>query len=241
MRRRWVALLAVGALCLLLIVVLHRRRSPAPTARPPEAADKAGEDPEPAQPTGTGFVSGRVMGKYGTILGVPVRVLVDGRETAECRTDFEGRYRVEAPAGIAFDLEAKPESWTQLEPMRRRLTVEPGAETDEDFVFGTSAGASGRMEGPVGQERVTLFAIRVEDYPPSPGGWTPVGELRQAPKLIAEASGTCTFAGLEPSATYRIAVGAARAVHGDHRQPVRADPRPARKPRAATRAPRPAS
>jgi len=193
------ALLAVGALGLVLVVVLRRR--PESGTPPPVAKEVA-----VAQPTGAGFVSGRVMGRYGTILGVHVHLLVDGRQTAECVSDFEGRYRVEVPAGIALVLEARPETWTNLAPMRCALRVEPGAEVTEDFVFGKSAGASGRMQGPVGQGSVTLFAIPVEDYPASTGGWTPVGELRQAPKIIAEACGTFSFTGLDPSTTYRLAI-----------------------------------
>jgi len=193
------ALLAVGALGLVLVVVLCRR--PESGTLPPVAKEVAA-----AQPTGTGFVSGRVMGKYGTILGVHVYVLVEGRETAEAISDYEGCYRVEVPAGIEFVLEARPESWTRLSPMRRTPRVEPGAEITEDFVFGTSAGASGRMQGPVGHRPATLFAIREEDYPASGGDWVPLEELRQAPKLITEASGSFTFAGLDPSANYRIGI-----------------------------------
>jgi hypothetical protein len=200
--RAGIALLAVGAIGLLLVVVLHRSRS---SEAPPSAAHGV-PAAEPAKPTGSGLVSGRVMGKYGTILGVPVRVLVDGEVTAECSTDYEGQYRLDAPAGVAFDLEARPETWTRLEPMRRTLRIEPLAEVTEDFIFGTSAGASGRMQGPVGQGRVTLFAIAVADYPASSDGWIPVGELRQAPKVIAEACGTFTFEDLDPSVTCRIAI-----------------------------------
>jgi hypothetical protein len=61
--------------------------------------------------------------------------------------------------------------------------------------------------GPASRTKVELFAIRVEDYPPSPRGWAPVGDLRHAPKVIAKAEGTFTFTGLEPAATYRLAVG----------------------------------
>jgi hypothetical protein len=149
----------------------------------------------------TRAVCGRVLGKDGTLLGVHVRVLVDGREVAASRTDINGRYRVEVPAGD-FELEAKPESWTKLKPVRRRMTVAAGAEALEDFVLGGSAGASGSVKGASGDRKLTLLAIRAEDCPEGAS----VEELRDVRKIAAEARGTFTFSGLDPDATYRVTV-----------------------------------
>jgi len=192
---RWFrALVGIGVIVLLVFVALEGR----------SGGGGGGRRPVPAGPAG--FVSGRVMGRYGTILGVPVRVLVNGVETAQCRTDCDGRYRLEAPSGIRFALEAMPESWTKLEPIQRMRTVDPGAEITEDFVFGVRAGASGHIEGPAVSEPLTLLAIPVDDYPSAPGGWAPPPDLREASKAVAEAMGTFTFDDLDAAVTYRLAV-----------------------------------
>ena len=157
------------------------------------------EDHRP--PAGTGAVRGQVIGKDGTLLGVDVRVLVDGREVATSRTDINGRYRLRAPAG-EFELEAVPAWWTELPPVRRRITMAPGTAILEDFILGGSAGASGHFQGASGDETLTLFAIRAADFPESMS----VEDLQRAPKIVVKARGAFTFPGLEPRVAYRIAV-----------------------------------
>lgn len=151
-----------------------------------------------------GVVRGTVIGKDGSLYGVLVRVVADGKEIAACRTDFEGRYRLEAEVPKDAALEAAPDFWTELDPVRRPLAVAPGTEVVEDFLLGDTAGASGRVQGPAAGRAVTLFAIRQEDYPEAPD--IAVHDLRRIRNRRAEARGTFSFTGLDPDATYRIAV-----------------------------------
>jgi hypothetical protein len=229
-RGGWLLVAGVAALILGVFVSLSfvEQRGARGTAHPPSEAADATEAPVPTAPsalpvpaetpapqarpevvkgaTEPAVVRGRVMGRYGTILGVPVRVLVHGVTCSECRTDVDGRYRLEAPGATEFDLEATPEPWTELKPMRRHMTIDAGAEVVEDLVFAPGAGASGRILGPGVGARVTLFAINVRDYPPAPDGFVPAPDLRDVPKVVAEACGTFTFTGLDPAANYRLAV-----------------------------------
>jgi hypothetical protein len=195
------------------------RRADAPraeTRNEPAQAAAAPQPPEaPAEEApAAAVVAGTVSGKYGPIAAVLVVARSRGEIVAETTTDLLGGYRLVVPAGADLDLEARPVPETELAPARRIILPLPGEELTVDFQLGAGARASVVVDGPFYFD-IDLVAIPVEDYPLEPDPAS-IGALEAAPKVGARMVGigttepdrTATFAfeGLDPAATYRLAV-----------------------------------
>jgi hypothetical protein len=123
-------------------------------------------------------------------------------------TDMRGRYRIELPGDCNVMLDVEPDRLTRLLPVRRAASATAGRVVTEDFQLERGGVAEGTLEVPGSPQRLVLFAIRSEDFPPPHEDPAASAEaLDAAPKVTtATAPGWFQFRGLDPAATYRLAV-----------------------------------
>jgi len=209
----------VVALSVVLALRTARDREP-PRAEPPALPPAASIEPAAPEPAGdapTAVVTGVVSGRYGPIEAVLIVARAGGEDVAKTMTGSGGHYRIEVPAGREIELDVLPIPENELDPARKLVLPLAGEELTVDFDLAKGGIASGTVGGG-DTVNLTIVGIRVEDYPV--GSDPPsIGVLEAAPKAAARTTGVDAgewgvfnldtrfeFRGLDPTATYRLAV-----------------------------------